>query len=79
MAGTQNEPSSSGVHDGLAGTLAESIVEVGTPVLSEVVASERLTTVLVDTLENLFFEEIVSPLYNEPRGFCSYFRNPPTL
>ena len=53
MAGTQNEPSSSGVHDGLAGTLAESIVEVGTPVLSEVIASERLTTVLVDTLENL--------------------------
>lgn len=41
------------MHDGLAGTLAESIVEVGTPVLSEVVASERLTTVLVDTLENL--------------------------
>lgn len=53
MAGTENEPSSSGVHDGLAGTLAESIVEVGAPVLGEVVTSERLATVLVDTLENL--------------------------
>lgn len=53
MAGTRNEPSSSGVHDRLAGTLAKSIVKVGTPVLGEVVASERLTTVLVDTLENL--------------------------
>jgi len=53
-------PSSGGVHDSLSGTLAKGLVEVGTVVLSEVVASERLTTVLVDTLEDLLFECIMS-------------------
>lgn len=46
-------PSSSGVHNGLSGTLAKCIVEVGTVVLSEVIAGERLTAVLVDALEDL--------------------------
>lgn len=49
-------PASSCVHDGLAGTLSEGIVEIGTVVLSEVVTGERLTTVLVDTLKNLNIE-----------------------
>lgn len=44
------------MHDGLAGTLSEGIVEIGTVVLSEVVTGERLTTVLVDTLKNLNIE-----------------------
>lgn len=46
-------PSSSGVHNGLSGTLAKCLVEVGTVVLSKVIACERLTTVFVDSLENL--------------------------
>lgn len=46
-------PSSSGVHNGLSGTLAKCIIEVGTVVLSEVIAGERLTAVLVDALEDL--------------------------
>jgi hypothetical protein len=41
------------VHDSLAVTLSEGIVESGTVVLSKVVTGEGLTTVLVDTLENL--------------------------
>jgi hypothetical protein len=47
-------PSSSGVHNSLSGTLAKCIIEVGTVVLSEVITGERLTTVLVDALENLY-------------------------
>jgi hypothetical protein len=47
-------PSSSGVHDGLSGTLAKGIIEVGTVVLSKVIACERLTTVLVDALKDLW-------------------------
>lgn len=46
-------PSSGGVHDGLAIALSEGIVEGSTVVLSKVVTGERLTTVLVDTLEDL--------------------------
>lgn len=46
-------PASSGVHDSLAITLSEGIVEVSTVVLSKVVTGEGLTTVLVDTLEDL--------------------------
>lgn len=42
------------MHDGLASSLSESIVEGGTVVLGEVVTSEGLTTVLVDSLEDLF-------------------------
>lgn len=41
------------MHDGLAGSLSEGIVEIGTMVLSQVVPRKRLTTVLVDTLKNL--------------------------
>jgi hypothetical protein len=47
-------PASSCVHDGLASSLSESIIESITVVLGEVVAGEGLTTVLVDTLEDLF-------------------------
>jgi hypothetical protein len=46
-------PSSSSVHDSLASTLSECIIKVGAVVLSQVVANEWLTTILVDTLENL--------------------------
>jgi hypothetical protein len=53
-------PSSRGVHDGLSGTLAKGLIEVGTPVKGKVVASERLTTVLVDTLKDLLFRSIIS-------------------
>lgn len=48
------------MHDGLSGTLAESLVEVGTIVLSEIVTGKRLTTVLVNSLEDLLFSEYVS-------------------
>lgn len=41
------------MHDGLASSLSEGIVEIGAMVLSQVVAGERLTAVLVDTLEDL--------------------------
>ena len=41
------------VHDGLAIALAERLVEDVTVVPGEVVASERLSTVLVDALEDL--------------------------
>jgi hypothetical protein len=42
------------VHDSLASSLSESIVESVTVVLGEVVTGKGLTTVLVDTLEDLF-------------------------
>lgn len=42
------------MHDGLASSLSKSIVESGTVVLGEVVTDKGLTTVLVDSLENLF-------------------------
>lgn len=47
-------PSSSGVHNSLSGTVAKCLIEVGTVVLSEVIACERLTAVLVDALEDLW-------------------------
>lgn len=47
-------PASSCVHDGLASSLSESIVESGTVVLSKVVTGKGLTTVLVNSLEDLF-------------------------
>lgn len=41
------------MHNSLACTLAEGLIEVGAVVQGQVVACERLTTVLVDTLKNL--------------------------
>ena len=41
------------MHDGLAGTLAECVVKVGTVVLGQIVTGEGLTAVFVDTLKNL--------------------------
>jgi hypothetical protein len=41
------------VHNGLAGLLAKSILEVGAIVLGQEITSDRLTTVLVDSLEDL--------------------------
>ena len=46
-------PSSSGVHNGLAISLAESIIEIVAPVLGQEIASEGLSSVLVDTLKDL--------------------------
>ena len=46
-------PASSGVHNGLAVTLAESTVEEVAVVLGQVVTHEGLTTVLVDALHDL--------------------------
>jgi hypothetical protein len=46
-------PSSSGVHNGLASLLAKGILEVGTIVLGQVITSDGLTTILVDSLEDL--------------------------
>lgn len=48
-----NDGTSGSVHDGLAGTLAESVVELVTVVLRQVITDEGLTTVLVDALKNL--------------------------
>lgn len=48
------------MHDGLSSALAKRIIELGTVVLSEVVASERLTTVLVDALKDLLIRDTVS-------------------
>jgi hypothetical protein len=50
-------PASSCVHDSLASSLSEGIVEGGTVMLGEVVTGKGLTTVLVDTLEDLFSKE----------------------
>lgn len=61
-----DEPSSSGVHDGLAGSLAEGIVKVGTVVLSQVITDKRLATVLVDTLEDLTERDCESPARKSP-------------
>lgn len=47
-------PSSGSVHDGLAVALAEVAVEGVAMVLGQVVAHERLTTVLVYSLKDLF-------------------------
>lgn len=41
------------MHDGLAGLLAESILELGTVVLAKEVSSNGLTTILVYALKNL--------------------------
>jgi hypothetical protein len=46
-------PASSGVHDSLAVALAESRVEEVAVVLGQVVAHEGLTTIFVDTLQDL--------------------------
>ena len=46
-------PSSSGVHNGLASLLAKGILEVGTIVLGQEITGDGLTTVLVDSLEDL--------------------------
>jgi hypothetical protein len=48
------------VHNSLACTLAEGLIEVGAVVQGQVVACERLTTVLVDTLKNLEIQNRVS-------------------
>lgn len=48
-----DQRTSSGGHDGLSGTLTESILEGSSVVVGKVIASEWLTTVLIDTLENL--------------------------
>jgi hypothetical protein len=58
------------VHNSLACTLAEGLIEVGAVVLGQVVACERLTTVLVDTLKNLGIQNHVScmPLHVGSRG-----------
>ena len=48
-----NQGTGGGVHDGLAVALAECLVEGVAVVPGEVVASERLSTVLVDALEDL--------------------------
>ena len=41
------------MHDSLSGSLAKGVVKVGAVVLSQIVARERLATVLVDTLKHL--------------------------
>lgn len=55
-------PASSRVHNSLSSPLAKCIVEVGTVVLGQVVARERLTSVLVNSLkyleENVSFQNI---------------------
>lgn len=70
------------MHDGLSGPLAESIIEIGAVMLSQIVADEGLTTVFVNSLENL--SERVSSLrriagaviaINEYQP-CSQQRNP---
>lgn len=41
------------MHNSLSGSLSKRIVKLGAVVLSEVVPGERLTAVLVDSLEDL--------------------------
>lgn len=41
------------MHDSLASSLSEGVIEVGAVVLGQVVSDERLTTVLVDSLQDL--------------------------
>lgn len=70
------------MHDSLSCSLTKCIVEIGAVMLSQVVARERLTAVLVDSLEDL--EENVSSLptaLTEVRTMrgdqpCSQLHNP---
>jgi hypothetical protein len=48
-----DQTTSSGVHDGLSGLLAEHVLELGAVVLTEEVPGNGLTTVLVYPLQNL--------------------------
>jgi hypothetical protein len=52
------------VHDSLSSALPKSLIKVGTVVLRQVVASEWLTAVFVNTLKNLWCS--VSQWYPEP-------------
>lgn len=75
-------PASSSVHDGLSSSLAESVVEIGAVVLSQVVPSEGLPTVLVNALKDL--EKSISWLHIAQTGVhipkndqpCSQRRSP---
>ena len=60
---TQYSPAGGGVHNSLAGTLAESAVERVAVVLRQVVANEWLTTVLVHTLQDLDRYQSCSSMY----------------
>jgi hypothetical protein len=53
MANNWYAPSSSSMHDGLASTLSEGIVELITMVQTQVIPHEWLTTVFVDPLQDL--------------------------
>lgn len=63
---TENEgrikPSSSRMHNRFPGTLSERIVELVAVVQAEIVADERLATILVDPLQNLFSPALVTSL-----------------
>lgn len=41
------------MHDSLAGSLSKGVIEVGAIVRSKVVSDERLTTIFVDSLQDL--------------------------
>lgn len=62
-------PASSCVHDGLASSLSEGIIEGSTVVLGQVVAGEGLTTVLVDTLEDLFETQLANCTLSHQGGY----------
>lgn len=55
------------MHNGFSIALSEGIVKLVTVVLSQVVTGERLTAVLVDTLENLL-SRIISLMRGQSRG-----------
>lgn len=72
-------PASSGVHNSLAITLSEGVVKLVAVLLSQEVTGERLTTILVDTLEDLSCSQIVSALRSQSRGSYSSLAKSLTL
>ena len=65
-------PSSSGVHDGLSGSLSKGIVKCGAVVLSQVVTRKRLATIFVDSLHNLCGNKISQLNRVSVFGFSTY-------
>lgn len=59
------------MHNSLAVTLSESVVELVAVRLGQEVTGERLTTILVNTLEDLSCSQIVSALRSQSRGSYS--------
>lgn len=52
--GRRNIPSSSSMHDCLSSSLAESLIKSRAVMLRQIIANERLSTIFIDSLKNLY-------------------------